>query len=228
MTFIALIPARAGSKGIPGKNIKEFFGKPLLQWSIELALKSPKIQRVIVSTDDHQIADIARNNGAEVPFMRPSKFSCDDSPGIDPVLHALDMMDDVTDVLYMQPTSPLRSLDDLESIIELRSINGRESAVSMTLSNKHPAWMYKLSTDKRLEPIMESKSASRRQELDPVYVLNGAFYLASRNFLLREKKLFSSESIAYIMPPDRSIDIDSSMDWLLGEFLMSQQQQGTL
>ncbi len=144
MTLIALIPARGGSKGIPRKNIKSFSGKPLLQWSVECALRADCFDQVVVSTDDLEIADVAKSCGADVPFLRPSELASDISPGVAPVLHALNCLPHVTDILLLQPTSPLRSTADIQNILAIRKQAGSDSAVSLTISNKHPDWMYTL------------------------------------------------------------------------------------
>lgn len=223
MSFLALIPARGGSKGIPRKNIKLFCGKPLLQWSIEVALSAPYVDRVVVSTDDPEIADVARACGAEVPFLRPPDLATDAAPGILSVLHALEQLPEVTDVLLLQPTSPLRQLEDLQAIVNLRHDAARPAAVSLSASVKHPAWMFGLSQEQQLLSILPKFDASCRQKLPPVYSLNGALYLASRAFLERERSFITTETVGYVMPPERSVDIDSMLDWQWGEFLMQQQ-----
>ena len=220
MTTVALIPARGGSKGIPRKNILPFCGKPLIQWSIDVALQSPWIDRVIVSTDDLEISDVALNGGAEVPFLRPDELATDSAPGISTVLHALDYLPEVNDLLLLQPTSPLRTRLDIDSIFQLRQQLGGLAAVSVTRSPKHPAWMYAMNDMKLLDPVLKSSLASCRQELSDVFALNGALYLASRSFLLKEKSFVTSQTIGYVMPLERSVDIDTPLDWNWGEFLM--------
>ncbi len=223
MTLLALIPARGGSKGIPRKNIRPFCGKPLLQWSIDVALAAPSVDRVVVSTDDPEIAEVARAGGAEVPFLRPPELASDTAPGIAPVLHALEQLPEVSDVLLLQPTSPLRLVADVEAIFALRRHARREAAVSVTPSAKHPAWMFVLSPQQQLEPLLPSEEAACRQQLPPAYALNGALYLASRSFLERERSFLTADTLGYVMPLERSLDIDSPQDWQWGEFLMQQQ-----
>ena len=222
MSRLALIPARGGSKGISRKNIRPFCGKPLLQWSIDVALAAPSVDRVVVSTDDPEIAEIARAGGAEVPFLRPAELASDTAPGIAPVLHALQQLPEVSDVLLMQPTSPLRRVEDVEAIVSLRRQSGCEAAVSVTPSAKHPAWMFALSPQQLLEPLLPATEAACRQQLPPAYALNGALYLASREFLERERSFLTADALGYVMPPERSVDIDSPLDWQWGEFLMQQ------
>lgn len=220
MTTVALIPARGGSKGIPRKNVLPFCGKPLIQWSIEVALHSPLIDRVIVSTDDLEISEIALSVGAEVPFLRPDELATDSAPGILTVMHALGQLPDVSDLLLLQPTSPLRTSADINSIFALRHLVGSESAVSVAQSPKHPAWMYAINEMNFLNPLLKTDFASCRQHLSPVFALNGALYLASRSFLFREKSFISNETVGYVMPRERSVDIDTPLDWQWGEFLM--------
>ena len=223
MTLLVLIPARGGSKGIPRKNVRPFCGKPLLQWSIDAALAASCVDQVVVSTDAPEMADSAKAGGAEVPFLRPAELATDEAPGIAPVLHALEQLPKVSDVLLLQPTSPLRTSADIEAIVGLRQQAGCESAVSLTPSAKHPAWMYGLSQEQRLEPLLELDEIHCRQQLPPAYVLNGALYLASRKFLIREHAFISAETIGYLMPAERSVDIDTPLDWQWAEFLMKQQ-----
>lgn len=223
MSLLALIPARGGSKGIPRKNIRLFCGKPLLQWSIDVALSTPRVDRVVVSTDDPEIAEVARACGAEVPFLRPSELASDTASGIAPVLHALEQLPEVSDLLLMQPTSPLRRIEDVEAIIALRQKTDSDTIVSVTPSGKHPAWMYALTQDHALQPLLNISDASCRQHLPPAYVLNGSLYFASRSLLERERGFLTPYTMGYVMPPERSVDIDTLLDWQWGEFLMQQQ-----
>jgi CMP-N,N'-diacetyllegionaminic acid synthase len=223
MTVLALISARGGSKGIPRKNIRSFCGKPLLQWSIDAALATTCVDQVVVSTDDPEIAQVARACGAEVPFLRPAELATDTASGIEPVLHALEQLPQVSDVLLLQPTSPLRTSADIEAIVALRKQAGRESAVSLTPSAKHPAWMYSLNGDQLLEPLVQLDGAYCRQQLSTSYVLNGALYLATRAFLLKEQSFIAPETVGFVMPAERSVDIDTPLDWQLAEFLMEKQ-----
>jgi len=222
VTLLALIPARGGSKGIPRKNIRPFCGKPLLYWTIEAALAAACVDQVVVSTEDPEIAEVAKAAGAEVPFLRPSELAADATPGIAPVLHALEQLPQVSDVLLLQPTSPLRVSADINAIVATRDQAKSESAVSLTFSGKHPAWMYELNDLQILEPFLKLNDAHCRQQLSNAYVLNGALYLASRDFLLREEAFISPDTVGYVMPSERSVDIDTPLDWQWAEFLMEQ------
>jgi CMP-N-acetylneuraminic acid synthetase len=220
MSLIALIPARGGSKGVPKKNIKDFCGKPLIAWSIEVALQAAEVDRVIVSTDDPEIADISLTFGAEVPFLRPDRFATDESPGIEPVLHAISVLPQFDWILVLQPTSPLRTQKDIDAIVSYAKLNGVKSAVSVSEALNHPHWTYIRDHSGLLSSMTSGIPASRRQELPPAFTLNGALYLATRDWLLENNAFVSNETYGYIMPIERSVDIDSPLDWKWAEFLM--------
>lgn len=215
--LIGLIPARGGSKEIKRKNIKEIFGKPLIAWTIKQALESKYLDRVIVSTDDDEIANISADFGAEVPFIRPKRISLDDSPGISNVLHLIEEIPETKKILYLQPTSPLREVEDILNIIEQQNKYHSESCISISKVPKHPSWMYKVGSNKKINPIFNEELVSRRQDLSEVYVINGALYLGNAEFYKREKNFINSETTAYIMPKERSLDIDDMDDWRLAE-----------
>ena len=223
MSLIAVIPARGGSKGIPRKNIRLFCGKPLLQWSIDVALSAPSVERVVVSTDDIEIAEIARRGGAEVPFLRPSELASDTAPSVAPALHILDQLPTVSQLLLLQPTSPLRRVEDIEAIVAMKQKEGVEAIASVTPSSKHPAWMFGMSSKGVLHPLMNIENISCRQQLPPTYTLNGSLYLASRSFLQRERSFINAQTLGYVMPQEHSVDIDTLLDWKWGEFLMQRQ-----
>lgn len=216
----ALIPARGGSKGIPRKNVKLLAGKPLIAWTIEAALASPGVDAVVVSTDDAEIAGVARHAGAQVPFMRPPEFARDDSPGIAPVLHAIDQLPDYDAVLLLQPTSPLRTTSDIDACLALAAARSAMSVVSVCEPATHPCWTYSLTDRGTLTPLMQAPMPSRRQDLPPVYALNGAMYFADVGWLRTTGTLVSAETIAYVMPHARSVDLDTPFDWLFAETLL--------
>jgi len=223
MKLLALIPARGGSKGIPRKNIKLLAGKPLLGWSFDAAKSVKFVDRIVVSTDDEEIANVARSLGAEVPFIRPAEYSDDKAAGILPVLHALDQLPQYDWVLLLQPTSPLRSKEDIEGIVQLCIEEGAPSAVSISKVDKHPYWMYQRNDLKRLVPIVShGTEIASRQDLPVTYSLNGALYLANREWLLSHKTLIGQDTVGYVMPPERSVDIDTINDWRWAEYLIEQ------
>lgn len=217
MAITALIPARGGSKRIPRKNILPFCGKPLIQWTIEAAQACPSINRVIVSTDDHEIASFSKDIGAEIPFIRPQSLSEDSSNTIDVVIHALENLIEVTDLLLLQPTSPFRSTQDISRIISIREENQKKSAVSLVKISYETKWLHTLNDDLSIQSIISGNQ--KTIPINKIYSLNGALYLATRDFLFKERSFVTHETIGYIMPEFRSVDIDNPIDWSWGEFL---------
>lgn len=223
MALIGLIAARGGSKGIPRKNIKSLAGKPLIGWTIDGAKQASCIDRIVVTTEDEEIAAVARELGAEVPFMRPAELAKDETPGIAPVLHAIEQLPDFEWVLLLQPTSPLRTHTDIEAIWQLCQSSGAPSAVSITEVSKHPFWMYAQDDQARLRPFISGRpDITRRQGLPAAYALNGALYLAKTEWLLQQGGFIGPETIGYVMPPERSADLDTEQDWRWVEFLIGQ------
>lgn len=222
MSLVALIPARSGSKGIPKKNTKDLKGKPLIAYSIESALRSQYIDKVVVTTDSHEIAKISKLYGAEVPFLRPPELARDDSSTIETVLHALNYIKEAKQILLLQPTSPLRNTMDIEGIIKLQKSLDAESVISVTRQTKHPEWMFSLSPSMQLKSILPINKGekNRRQDLDPVYVLNGAMYLCKVDWINTHRSFVGKETVAYQMPIERSVDIDTPLDWLWAETLL--------
>ena len=218
MSTIALIPARGGSKGIPRKNIKLFNSKPLIYWSIKAAFESEFIDRVVVSTEDEEIAEIAKIYSAEVPFLRPKEFAMDESSGMDPVIHALKELPNVKDIILLQPTSPLRQSVHINEIFKFRKKFNANSAVSISLSKK--PIIYELNNKFQIKPISEKIKPLPRQKLTNLYNLNGALYLSTRDSILQNKSFISNTTVGYIMPEQFSIDIDTKLDWDFAEYLM--------
>jgi CMP-N,N'-diacetyllegionaminic acid synthase len=222
MSLLAIIPARGGSKGIPKKNIVTLYGKPLIAWTIEAALRAKSISRLIVSTDDPAIAAIATGLGAEVPFIRPAALSHGESTSVSAVLHALEQMPIFEKVLLLQPTSPLRSSDDIDEIVAFKEKQIAPSAVSISLVSQHPHWMFNLGLSGRLTPLIkqEGEVATRRQDLPQIYMPNGALYLADSDWIQKKLTFVTEETLGFVMPQERSIDIDTVDDLRLAELLM--------
>lgn len=220
-SVLAIIPARGGSKGVLHKNIRLVGGKPLISWTIEEAAKSKYIDRTIVSTDDPAIAETAKQWGGEVPFMRPEELAMDDTPGIAPVLHALDELKTKYDlVVLLQPTSPMRSVADIDGCIERLLVSNSNSCVSVVVPDKSPYWMYRINENDFLSPLFE-ETFHRRQDIPPLYALNGAVYTAMTEWLLLKKSFISEDTVAYVMPFERSLDIDTEIDMEFFSFLHS-------
>lgn len=218
--ILAVIPARGGSKGVPRKNIKELAGKPLIAWTIEEAKKSKYIDRLILSSEDDEIINVAKHFGCEVPFKRPIELAEDDTPGINPVIHAIMQCPGYDYVVLLQPTSPLRTVEDIDGCIEKIVSNEAPFCVSVTEPEKSPYWMYTLEKDKMKPLLPQDKLIARRQELPKSFALNGAVYVAEINKLLKEKSFLTKETVAYIMSQERSFDIDTIIDFKICESLI--------
>lgn len=226
MSLLAIIPARGGSKGIPRKNIKPLAGKPLIGWTIDVAKQALCIDNIIVSTEDEEIASVARAFGANVPFMRPAELAADETPAIAPILHAIDKFSDYDWVLLLQPTSPLRTHADIEAIWQLCQNLDAPSAVAVCETDNHPYWMYQFDPINRIKPVIEGRPhVTRRQDLPPTYALNGALYLARTDWLLEQQSFIGQETLGYIMPLERSVDLDTPHDWYWAEFLIEQENE---
>jgi CMP-N,N'-diacetyllegionaminic acid synthase len=201
-------------------------GKPLIAHTIQAALDAKLIDRVIVSTDSQEIADVARSFGAEVPFLRQPELAQDDTPGIEPILHAVRWLDDNDDyhpdyVMVLQPTSPLRTGKDIDAAVRLARKQQADSVVSVCPVHEHPYWMKRITDDGRLVDFLSSGCTyTTRQDLPPVYALNGAIYLVRREVLLEHKAFYTDHSYAYIMPPERSLDIDTPWDLYLAGLIL--------
>lgn len=217
--ILAIIPARGGSKGVPRKNIRELAGKPLIAWTIEEAQKSKYIDRVILSSEDEEIIAVAKKYGCEVPFKRPIELAQDDTPGIEPVLHALEQCPGYDYVVLLQPTSPLRTVDDIDGAIEYMFERNTTSCVSVAEVDQSPYWMYTVEDGEMTPLIKQDTLVARRQDLPKVYALNGAVYITNTKMLLAEKSFILQESVAYIMSKETSVDIDSQIDFEVGNCL---------
>lgn len=221
--ILALIPARGGSKGLPGKNIRPLHGKPLIGWSIEAAKASRYVTRVVVSSDDESILAVARACGAEIPFVRPQALARDDTPGIDVVLHALDILPGFDWVVLLQPTSPLRTVGDIDAAIEHCLAGGAPACVSVCEASASPWWMFSLNNNGRMHSFLPPEQRpARRQDIPTLYALNGAIYVARVDWLLQTRSFLTEETLAHVMPPERSVDIDTAFDFRLAECLLGQ------
>lgn len=220
---LALIPARSGSKGLPGKNVREFHGRPLLHWTIAAVRESGVAERVIVSTDDAAMAEIARAGGAEIPFLRSPELARDETPMLDVALDVLAKLEaegfTADALLLLQPTSPLRSTKDVQAAAAL--LGDADAVVSVAPVKQHPHWLQRIDDEGRLQPYQPTVETARRQDLPPVFMLNGAIYFVRTEALRRERTFRPGNTRAYVMPPERSVDIDTEMDWRLAELLFS-------
>jgi len=224
-TVVAILPARGGSKGIPRKNIKMLAGKPLIAWTIGAALRSRCLDRVITSTDDDEIAQVARQLGAEVPFLRPADLASDTATSVEVVLHALDWLQQneyaqPDFVMLLQPTSPLRTAEDIEAAVVLQREKQAEAVVSVCKTAHPPQWLKRFGPNGELLPWESGVEPSRRQEAAPAYQQNGAIYLVKTVTLSRERTFLPERTFGYVMPPERSVDIDSPWDFYSAELIL--------
>jgi len=226
-TVLGLIPARGGSKGVPRKAVKAMAGKPLIGWTIEAALGCADLDRVVVTTEDTEIMEVAERFGAEVPFRRPMALAGDATPGIEPVLHALQWLAEQDDyrpdwILLLQPTSPLRTSGDIGAAIALATERGADSVVGVTEADPHPLWTKAVDDDGLLDEwLPDDGGHTRRQDLPPLVALNGAIYLTRRDVLLDRRSWYGDRTAAYLMPPERSLDIDTPWDFRLADLVLT-------
>ena len=226
MEIVAIITARGNSKGIPSKNIIELNGKPLIAWSIIAAKQSTNISRVIVSTDNKKIADVPLKYGAEVPFLRPSELAQDDTLGMAVVLHAIKWLFDEESyspdfTMLLQPTSPLRNSTDIENAISILNNKNTSSVVSVSQVKQHPHLMVNIKNNGTMKCLAElSMGSGNRHEYPAVYALNGAIYITNTEDVLKNETWYDKDSKAYIMPEERSIDIDSPKDLVVADYYM--------
>jgi CMP-N,N'-diacetyllegionaminic acid synthase len=224
---LTLIPARGGSKGLPGKNTRPFLGKPLITRTIDAARDSGVAGRIVVSTDDADIARVSAESGAQVPFLRPAEIASDSAPVLGAALHALDWFAThegwLAEWLFLlQPTSPLRTADDIRRAFEIVHCENTDAVVAVSDTKFHPFWVKTLNPFGHLQPfIAEQKAPARRQELPPAYALNGLLYLVRTSTLREEGAFCPKKSWPLIIPSIRAFDIDSEEDFLLAEFASS-------
>jgi N-acylneuraminate cytidylyltransferase len=218
---IGIIPARGNSKGVPKKNIKPLSGTPLIGWTIKEARKSKYIDKLILSSDNQEIISVAKRYGLEAPFLRPSELAQDDTIPTEVIIHALKKCPGFDLIVVLQPTSPFRKAEDIDGAIWKVVDSGAPACVSVTLPDKSPYWMFGIDQKERLTSLFPDKPlAANRQEQPLVYALNGAVFVANVKFLLEQRSFICPETVGYVMPRSRSIDIDDEMDFLLAKALI--------
>jgi N-acylneuraminate cytidylyltransferase len=221
---LAVIPARGGSKGVPRKNVRLLAGKPLIAWTIEQAAQSRYIDCVMVSSEDDEICQVAKESGAEIPFVRPMELASDTASGVDVLCHAVENSgSDYDYVVLLQPTSPLREPSDIDEAIECCVSRAAKSVVSVAEAAKSPYWMYQMKEGGKLTPFVED-AATNRQQLPQSYALNGAVYVLEVATLLANRKILDEQTLGYVMPAERSYDIDTEMDFLICDFIKKREQ----
>jgi CMP-N,N'-diacetyllegionaminic acid synthase len=228
MKILGIVPARGGSKGIPNKNLSQLGGKSLLEFTVECAHQSCALDRLIVSTDNEEIAAAARCFKADVPFIRPRELAADDTPDFPVFLNVINWLKnnenyDVDFVVWLRPTSPFRSATDVCQAIKLLEETGADSVRSVCKADAHPYWMKFLDKKLNLTPIidgLDEKKYHRRQLLPEVYCLNGAVEVIRVSAALKHNYLYGMDVRGYVMPPNRSLDIDTYEDLRYANFLL--------
>lgn len=225
MTTLAIVPARAGSKRLPGKNLLPVGGKPLLQWTLEAARASRGLDTIVVTSDDPAVLDLARAQGVQA-LPRPATLATDEASTVDVILHvlqALAQQDLQPDTLcLLQPTSPLRTAADIDTALEFFLRAGRRPVLSVCEVDHPTAWCGPIDASLSLRGFAARLQPNRRsQEYDREYRLNGALYIADTGDFVRNRGFLSPEALAYIMPRERSVDIDTALDLRVAEAVLS-------
>jgi CMP-N,N'-diacetyllegionaminic acid synthase len=227
-TALGVIAARGGSKGLPRKNVLPAGGKPLIEWSVAAGLGSVLLDRLIVSTDDPEIAAAAQSAGCDAPFLRPPELTTDEARIEDALLHALDSLDEPYDyIVLLQATSPLRRAEDIDGCLRRCIETAAPACVAVAEAAKSPYWMFELTGEDRLSPLLDGAGMRRhRQELPAAYLPTGAVYVAETGWFRQKRTFYDPETVGYVMPTDRSLDIDSRHDLLVFEAIIAEAQGG--
>jgi CMP-N,N'-diacetyllegionaminic acid synthase len=226
MKILALIPARGGSKRLPGKNIKLLGGKPLIVWSIDVAKGNPEICDILVSTDDAATAKVCKDAGALVPWLRPEELATDTASSVDVALHALEWYEaekgKVDGLLLLQPTSPFRTQQTVRQGIGLFKDNNRQSVLGVSPCLTHPMWTLKIE-GQHLVPFMpEHGLGIRSQDLPPAYAVNGSFYLSTPENLRTSLSFSAGELIPLLIDSEEeALDIDTALDFKIAESILN-------
>lgn len=226
MKNLAIIPARSGSKGVKDKNIKALAGKPLMAYTIEAALKSGQFDEVMVSTDSEWYAEIAISHGASVPFLRSEKTATDNASSWDMVEEVLSQYEErarfFDSFCLLQPTSPLRTSHDISAAYDLFREKADFAVVSVCEAEHSPLWCGHLPENNEFVGFIEKDGIGQRQSSKKFYRLNGAIYIVSIERFRKEKYLYQKGSFAYIMSQERSVDIDTDLDFKMAELLLQE------
>jgi CMP-N,N'-diacetyllegionaminic acid synthase len=227
LRVLGIILARKGSKGLPGKNTMTLRGKPLIAWSIQAGLESHFITDVVVSTDGAEIASIAQECGAEVPFIRPAHLATDTSTSADAIMHAISFLHQdgrqYDYVILLEPTSPIRSSTDIDGAISSLVSSGGSALVSVCrASTVHPSFMFTMGIENLLSPYETSRAREsiRRQDVDDVFYPDGSIYVSSTQTFESEMSFYHEGTLGYEMPRWKSLEIDDELDFLLVEAVM--------
>jgi len=225
---LGLIPARSGSKGVKGKNIRPLLGKPLIAYSIECGLDCPSINHLVVSTDCEKIADVARKYGAEVPFMRPIELAMDNTPMMPVLEHAINSCEEkyqsrITALVLLDATSPMRTTSDVENCIKIFKGGDCDAVISAAPARRNPFFNMVISENGYIKLAIEpEKPITRRQDCPATYDLNNSIWVFSRRAILEDRERIPEKSRLYLMDEDCSVDIDSESDFKVLEILMKE------
>jgi CMP-N,N'-diacetyllegionaminic acid synthase len=227
---VCVIPARGGSKGLPGKNIKMFCGKPLIAHTIEQAKQSKYIDRVLVSTEAEEIAKISLEYGAEVPFIRPLDLARDSSSTIDVLLHAINWLENVDRytfgiLLLLHTTTPLRSVEDINETISLMVEEKADNVFSAAEAHRNPYFNMVEINKRGYAALVKQGNFTTRQVAPLIYDMNSSIYVWWKELLKEKKKIFLDKTKIYIMPKERSIDIDDNIDFKIAEIMMAERKK---
>ena len=227
---VCVIPARGGSKGLPGKNIKMFCGKPLIAHTIEQARQSKYIDRIIVSTDAEEIAKISLEHGAEVPFIRPMELAGDSSSTVDVLLHAINWLEKVDQygfdiLLLLHTTTPLRSVEDIDKCVVLLVDKKADNVFSVAEAHRNPYFNMVEINQNGYAALVKQGNFTTRQEAPWVYDMNSSIYVWWKELLKEKKKIFLDKTKIYVMPKERSIDIDDNIDFKIAEIMMAERKK---
>jgi len=225
--MIALIPARGGSKGLPGKNIISFCGKPLISYTIEAALSAHSIDKVIVTTDDPEIAKVAKEYGAEVPFLRPKELAEDHSRAIDVYRYMAqrlkkDFKLPLNAFAVLLPTAPFRKASHIDAACKIFHKKNADSVISVSLFEPPIQWALQTTNLGTITPFLSKEKMKNRQEEDSFFCPNGAIYIFSTQYIMKHESYYGKNTYPYMMSNEESLDIDTPLDLKWGEFLMKQ------
>lgn len=229
MKVLAIIPARGGSKGLPGKNIRPLCGKPLIGWSIEQAKASKYITEIYVSTDSREIADVAESFGVKVPELRPAELASDTASSASFIIYTIEKLKnegkEFDYVILLEPTSPLREVKDIDTAIELLHTHGEADSIVGVCKTEcaHPVFLVKIKNG-FLSPYLGNMEAIRRQELDELFYFEGTVYVSRINAFLEKKSFYHEKTIPYIVPKWKSFEIDDIDDWFIIESIFKNKQ----
>lgn len=230
--ILAIIPARGGSKGLPGKNIRPLLGKPLIAWSIEHAQQSKYVDEIFVSTDSLEIADVAETFGVKVPELRPVELAVDSAPSSAFIIYTIEKFSK-EGILFdyfilLEPTSPLRDVEDVDKSIEMLIDDPENDSIVgvCKAEDVHPAFMVKVGNDKRLMPYEDKMKTLRRQELPDVFFFEGSVYVSKCDVFLEKKVFYHDKTLPYIVPKWKSFEVDDIIDFTIIEAMAKLKKEG--